>query len=235
MALSAILFSFSAISDTVTWTGSADDWLWGTSGNWSADAVPTAGDTAIVNAGTSANPVLVATGESADVNILRIASEENSSGLVEVSGTLTAALGGGAALSIGHAGTGTLRIANGSVTATSNTRSTRHTVGALEGSSGTLVVDGGSFTSYNLDVGVSGIGTAVVGNGGVLQMNATGSDGNQDLSLGRNTTGVGYVTINDGGLVSTIRTLHVGRSGKGTILVNHGGNISISKSSAMAS
>jgi len=117
----------------VNWTGAGVDDLWSTPENWSAGAVPTAGDKArieavpgarIVNEGAVALDSWVGAGQSGELTVdggtwttnafivvARMASGEGT--LNMISGTITA----GGNLYVGHTGVGTVNMTGGTITA----------------------------------------------------------------------------------------------------------------------
>ena len=194
--------------------------------------VPGPDDTVQIAAGTEAAPVRLASGDSAAVTSLSLAPEAGNTAALFLSGDLSASLGGSIPIVIGGSGEAFLTIDGGTLLGSSTVNSTRTLVGHNVGGSGTVVINSGTWTSFNLSVGESGEGTVLI-HGGTLQMNGTGSNGNQDLSLGRLAGGVGTITM-DGGAISTIRTIHVGNSGTGTITVGSGATVAVNKSSSMA-
>ena len=207
LALSASLTLTSATA-AADWTGAAsNDWF--TTGNWTPNAVPTAGDDVFVD--TAPNPAVI-NNAAATANKVNVGDAASSTGALIILnlGTLTSTSGvlangtgsiatvtvtGGASwtnssfLVVGDAGSGWLTVSGGSTVSDSN-----GFVGLGAGSTGNATVTGAGSTWTNtgsLSIGDSGNGTLDISNGGVVS-DSTGY-------LGYNSGSVGSATVDGAG------------------------------------
>ena len=222
----------------VDWTGAtSNDWFM--TGNWSTDAVPTAGDTVVISTVTP-NPTTV-NGGNAFAHVLEVGIVPLTSGVLTISngGTVSsvqgylgfnsgstgtvAVTGAGStwssslALVIGNSGTGALTIANGGAVS-----SNFGAIGSTATGTGTVVVDGAGSSWTNsgaLLVGDSGTGTLTIANGGAVSSNLG--------AIGSDTTGTGTVVV-DGANSAWINSgnLNVGELGAGRLTISNGGKVS---------
>ena len=154
----AMLFSISvANADDISWSGTTGDWT--TGGNWGG-TVPGVGDIARVNNSGTAQLSAAVT-----VDKLYLGNSGGHVGTVEVSsGSLDVTVSDG--FYIGDAGTGTLNISGGTVTAPDVVRIGRATSG-----DGTVVMTGGTFESGRLFLSSGGDGLLEVENSSTLTVN----------------------------------------------------------------
>ncbi|MET4262191.1 T5SS/PEP-CTERM-associated repeat protein [Bradyrhizobium sp. S3.12.5] len=221
-----------------TWTGATStDWF--ASSNWSANTVPTAATTVVIDtiapnptvigaAGAAGNSVIVgqvATGAltisgGGVLSAFGVAAGNTSAatGAVTVTGsgsTLTA-VGAGSQVVIGNLGTGTLQILNGGVVSDAS-----GFVGSNVAGTGVVTVDGlGSAWTNSAILGIGELqstGTLTISNQGQVTA-VTAYIGVAD--------GTGTVNVTDlNSALSTSGALNVGQSGTGALTVSNGAKV----------
>ena len=121
------------------------------------------------------------------------------------------------------------------------TEASRAIIGDNANSSGSVVVDSSSVwdvataTGGFLEVGSQGNGALTISNGGTVEVGNTGtfvSNGSTltggGIGIARHTGSTGTVTVESGGLLSSLGGLSVGRGGQGSLNVLSGGTVSLS-------
>jgi hypothetical protein len=115
--VSVIGLTSSAPAADISWDGEGTDSLWSTAANWAGDAVPTAGDDAIIEMDPGAT---IDDSVAADAYNVRIADAEGSTGRVVMTGgslTVHQTGSGGPGLWISNRGTGYFDMNGGTITA----------------------------------------------------------------------------------------------------------------------
>ena len=220
-----ILDTSSVSAKTAVWEGTENDGLWATAGNWSSAAVPGMLDTVtIADPSAKASPVLV-DGEY-EVSSLSVAQAQDSTGGLKLSGYGAVSVTGTGWLPVGGYGTGYLELNGHSEFYQTKQSSSGIEIGQFEGSSGEVVVNGGTLSALNYAIGDAGTGSMTI-NDGTVTVSNTGSDGNGDFAVGKGAGGVGTATIN-AGTCGTLRTLRIGVAGNGTVMVK-GGTLNANK------
>ncbi len=134
-------------------------------------------------------------------------------------------LNNGAAMRVGDAGFGALRLSGGSTADISGFLS----LGYLAGSTGSIVIDGAgsNLTARRVLVGRQGTGTLDIGNGGSLVTDELYTVvNNYGLSIGSEASGTGTVNVGSGGSIRvTDNNLLVGQVGTGTLNINAQGTV----------
>lgn len=220
-----ILDTSSVSAKSAVWEGTENDGLWATAGNWSSAAVPGMLDTVtIADPSAKASPVLV-DGEY-EVSSLSVAQAQDSTGGLKLSGYGAVSVTDTGWLPVGGYGTGYLELNGHSEFYQTKQSSSGIEIGQFEGSSGEVVVNGGTLSAFNYAIGDAGTGSMTV-NGGTVTVSTTESDGNGDFAVGKGAGGVGTATINSG-MCGTLRTLRIGVAGTGTVMVK-GGTLNANK------
>ncbi|MCP3470142.1 autotransporter domain-containing protein [Bradyrhizobium sp. CCGUVB1N3] len=238
------LVAFGLLAATTTpsraddaWTGTTStDWF--TASNWSTGAVPTSGDTAVLDTVTPNATVVGAAGAQPFALIVGFSGtgaltiqnggtvSNNGTGAIGLAfgstGTVTVD-GAGSSwahsgnLFVGDSGTGTLTIRNGGAVSSGT-----GAIGFASGSTGTVTVDGAGSSwanSANLYVGYQGTGTLTIRNGGTVS-NGFGY-------IGYNSGSTGTVTVDGAGSSwANSSDLVVGYFGTGTLTIRNGGTVS---------
>lgn len=191
-----------------TWTGAAGTTDWLTPQNWTGDALPGAGDQAIVNSGT---PALA----SSVVNVTNawVGNGSGSDGALTIDGSAAYLAASGLFL-VGSEGTGSLRILNGGGASSGNLGA----VGYFPTGFGTVTIDGaGSIwdNAANLSVGTFGTGSIDILNGGTLRSYWTVIGGTNDAAGSVHLSGPGSTWASTG-------YIFAGESGTATIRVDNG-------------
>lgn len=220
-----ILDTASVSAKSAVWEGTESDGLWATAGNWSSAAVPGMLDTvSIADPSAKASPVLV--DAEYEVTSLSVAQAQDSTGGLKLSGYGAVSVTDTGWLPVGGYGTGYLELNGHSEFYQTKQSSSGIEIGQFEGSSGEVVVNGGTLSAFNYAIGDAGTGSMTI-NGGTVKVSAVGSDGNGDFAVGKSAGGVGTATIN-AGTCGSLRTLRIGVGGTGTVMVK-GGTVSVSR------
>ena len=220
-----ILDTSSVSAKSAVWEGAESDGLWATAGNWSSAAVPGMLDTVtIADPSAKASPVLV-DGEY-EVSSLSVAQAQGSAGGLKLSGYGAVSVTGTGWLPVGGYGTGYLELNGHSEFYQTKQSASGIEIGQYEGSSGEVVVNGGTLSAFNYAIGDAGTGSMTI-NDGTVTVSTVGSDGNGDFAVGKSAGGVGTATIN-AGTCGSLRTLRIGVGGTGTVMVK-GGTVSVSR------
>ena len=151
-----------------------------------------------------------------------------SSGTIVVGGTGAAAalnLGSTSGSSvIGSASKGTLVVADAGTVNVNGTGGLF--IGSAAGSFGSVLVSGTSAAAVinlgtaSLTDGFSGMGTITIGNLGTVALHGNGS-----VVVGQNSGASGTLTVQNGGLLSTVRGIAVGSLGAGSMTIAAGGTV----------
>ena len=112
---------------------------------------------------------------------------------------------------------GTLQIGVGGTLITTGASAS---INSNDGGSAVATVSGGTWTTGQLNVGVSGTGSLNVNSSGLVNA------GTNFISLGQNAGSDGIVTVESGGTLTTSGGLTVGSSGAGLLTVSGGGLVS---------
>ena len=228
-----LITATSSVADTYRWVGATDS-SWSTTTNWQwGSTFPTSPDTAILD-GAGVAPV-IGSGTSAATSLLVV----NNTGTLTVNGTFastealignntsapggTVTVTGGTAswtnsgnLYVGNYSTGNLNVAAGATVSAVNA-----SVGAENGSTGTLDLTGSSTTltlTGALHVGQVGTGILNVGNNAKLTSTSA--------AVGELSGATGTVTIDGGIWDNSAGALTVGAAGQGTLTLKNGGTLS---------
>ncbi len=146
--------------------------LWSVAGNWTTGIVPNAADQSVFMATANSAACLLESGNTFEIQQLKLGEggDGSSNGHLILQGVLDAGI----------------------------TSGEWSGVGAWNGQTGVLEIDGGVFNTYgssHLWVASEGDGTVILKNGGEMNI---GVGGDAQLGLGWNGTGVGRVIIKDG-------------------------------------
>ncbi|HSV12650.1 MAG TPA: autotransporter-associated beta strand repeat-containing protein, partial [Tepidisphaeraceae bacterium] len=136
---------------------------------------------------------------------------------VNTSGTITTTTGGGVSFSIGHDGTGTMNLDNGTLNGAGE-----FWVGAAGGANGTVNMSAGTINSASwFVIGRSGTGTVNISGGTI-----NGATGGGNMTMGSFTGATGTLNASGSGIVTTPNQLFVGEGAAAT--VNVSGNALVS-------
>ncbi len=234
LALVVLIAPISAAAQVSNWTGAQSE-NWYTAANWSPSGVPSTGTNVIVdpltftytdiNGGSTANLNAIQIGVDRIGDLLVFNGGHLNNSGVGMLGTNPSGFGGvgvsgsgsrwqmGLGLVVGEQGIGILQIS--SLGQVSNLQGR---IGNLAGSTGSVDVNNGTWTSTNLFVGYAGSGGLDVRSAGFVGNSAT-------AFLGYEATGAGTVRVRSGAQWASLAPVLVGRAGSGTVSVESGATV----------
>ena len=244
-ALAALLCALHAPLLAQTWNSGAGTQDWFTGGNWSGGAVPAGAAAVIINSGADSGPVL--TSGSALATTLNVGSGASATGMLVLSGNASLvgtglawsgtganssgyiSLSGsafwqalGLYMGAGNNGVGRLDMTDDAVV----TFTAFPSLGRTSGGQGYITMSGNAIINYTnsffIGDAANTFGSIVMS--GHSQINGSGSG---DMLIGRTPGSTGIITMTDWATIITTRSLMVGGTSSGTLIMSGNSNFII--------